>query len=69
MVNLINQKWKTDPKKHKNRIISSYDIKLIAHIAVRCDNWVFFQKSNPSNYVKTDGTIDPCREKKIFKNQ
>ena len=54
-------------KKTENSLVTRCDISLIAHNAVRFDNWLVLQKLIPSFYVESDGVIDPFREKKIVK--
>ena len=51
-------------RKNKTKVIVRYDNKLIAHIAVKLDNWVVLQKWNPSFHGESDWTTDPVRETK-----
>ena len=46
---------------------SIHDTKLIAQDAVRFDKWVILQKLKIRYFVKTGGSIDHYREKKIVK--
>ena len=65
MLTHVIKKWKT--KLVKVRVITKYDIKLMGHNAVKIDDWVVLQKSNPSYYAKSYVTIDPFRATNILK--